>query len=74
MSINLIYQYGHPTYREMPIITLCADCGKLVSVRPTADQRVHRVLWSYCDGCLKKRVARARVERAQRMIQLTIPV
>jgi DNA-directed RNA polymerase subunit RPC12/RpoP len=58
---------------EMPIITLCADCGKLVKVTPTIDQKVRRVLWGYCDECLKKRVAEARVERAKRMIQLTIP-
>lgn len=56
----------------MPILTLCSDCGALVSVKPTRDRDVHIVVWSYCERCSKKRALEAKYRQAQKTIEMAL--
>lgn len=57
----------------MPILILCADCGKVIQVKPTKDRDIHRVNWSYCEACARKRAAEVKRREAQKMVQLAFP-
>ena len=59
--------------KELPVLVLCADCGRVVRVKATKDRNIHSVVWSYCENCLKKRAAEVKRREAQRMIQLAFP-
>jgi len=57
----------------LPVLVLCADCGKVIRVKATKARDVHSTVWSYCDACLRKRAAEAKRREAQKMIQLAFP-
>jgi len=57
----------------LPVLVLCADCGKVIRVKATKERGIHSVVWSYCEDCLKKRALAAKKREAQKMIQLALP-
>jgi len=52
----------------LPILIICADCGKVVSVKPTRDRDIRSIMWGYCDKCAERLAIDAKRKHAQKML------